>query len=109
MNDVSYRWNGMSMSYDVRMDDNYGYTNDIRGRYAEKIQVPGLSDQHDRQVEQNLGTVRHGLPPFKSSSGLQSTPPNVPNPYLVSRDASYDYGNNYHSAPPDDKYPNKNE
>ncbi len=97
------------MSYDVRMDDNYGYTNDIRGRYAEKIQVPGLSDQYDRQVEQNLDTVRHGLPPFKSSSGLQSTPPNVPNPYLVSRDASYDYGNNYHSAPPDDKYPNKNE
>ena len=37
MNEVSTDWNGLSMAYDVKFDDDYGFENDIRGEYAAEV------------------------------------------------------------------------
>ena len=67
MNEVSTDWNGLSMTYDVTFDDNYGFKNDTRGEYAAEVQVPGLGNHmSDPQVAQNVGEASFALlPPRK--------------------------------------------
>ena len=47
------------------------------------------------------------LPPLKSSTGLRVTEPDVPNPYLSQRDASYTHDNHdCHTDITDGLFPN---
>ena len=105
MNDVDPQWNGMSKAYEVRMNDHYAYGN-FEDEYAAGVQVNGLADLYDSQVVQFNGEVSKMLPPFKISTGLRNAP-DVPNPYLDQRDASYIYEDNYYSNATDNSYPNK--
>ena len=105
MNNVDPQWNGMSKAYEVRMNDHYAYGN-FEDEYAAGVQVNGLADLYDSQVVQFNGEVSKMLPPFKISTGLRNAP-DVPNPYLDQRDASYIYEDNYYSNATDNSHPNK--
>ena len=100
MHDVDTTWNGMSASHDVSMEDHYGYfCQNYTYAYECEVDVPtGMSDydESNRHVVQYGGEARSNLPPLKPSTGLRV--PNVTNPYLDQRDASYDHSYDYSSS-----------
>ena len=99
MHDVDTRWNGMSVSYEVTESDQYGYENvKMKNETMYEMKMPNglLHRPNDEQVVPLIGAVDHSLPPFKTSTGLRA--PNMTNPYLNQRDASYVYDNDYHAS-----------
>ena len=93
------------MAYDVKFDDNYGFKNDTRGEYAAEVQVPGLgSHKSDPQVAQDVGEASFALlTPRETSAGLRA--PEVPNPYLGQRNASYTLSYDYQVLQASDMFP----
>ena len=78
----------------------------FHGQYIAELQIPGLcacGDAHGTQVSQTVVQASLVLPPHKPSEGLQE--PNVPNPYLGSRDVSYALSHDCHTDFTDGKFP----
>ena len=95
----------MFMVYEVSTEDGFDCSA-FWGEYIVELQVPGLcacGDAHGTQVSQTVVEASLVLPPHKSSEGLRE--PNVPNPYLGERDASYALGHDCHADITDGMFP----
>ena len=104
MHDVNPQWNGLSESYEVGYEDSFLYESNERGEYSAEVPNYGLPE---RQVVQIVDSA--DLPPLPKSSTTGLCEPNMPNPFVRQRDASYalTYDERFHHV--DDSFPATND